>query len=392
MRISRMTDQRDPNPYSLDTPVGDELGHVTRFSGWHLPPDNPNARSIEICIDGVPTAGTVGSSRADLVAPFPAFPRALNCGFFGDLVLPKRIHEGQRIRTRIDVVYAPGRRASLLEREFRVSAPWKPPDLRARAFSCGEILQEPVTGAGVRFNADLSEAFAGSKALPVVDGVPHFHPVPKLPCVRLLEPRSTHPYGALAKQLIDEANGLVLDFGSGIQAPDRLRPHVVNLDAIHFPYVDVVNTYPDLPFRDATFDCVVSQAVFEHLPDPARSVGEIYRVLKPGGRVLIDTGFLVPLHGDPDHYFNMTGSALRRIMRDFEIGEIGVQPYQNPSQGLIMQFEHALMSLRPGIWRQRVERWLQETRSDAAALDDDLGIIGREVLAAGYYVIARRPR
>jgi hypothetical protein len=69
-----------------------------------------------------------------------------------------------------------------------------------------------------------------------------------------------------------------------------------------------------------------------------------------------------------------------------------VQPYQNPSQGLIMQFEHALKSLSPGLWRKRIELWLAETSRDGEFLDNDLGVWGREVLAAGYYVIARRPR
>ncbi len=292
----------------------------------------------------------------------------------------------------MSAVYRPGPRTTLVERDYRVAEAWKPPAPRPRAFACDGILQEPGTAAAVRIGADATEAFADGRPLPIIDGVPHFHPPSTLPCVRLLEPRATHPYGAWAARLIEEARGLVLDFGSGIQSPDRLRPHVVNLDAIQFPYVDVVNTCADLPFRDAIFDSVVSQAVFEHLPDPAHSVREIHRVLKPGGRVLIDTAFLEPLHGDPDHYFNMTASALRRLMVGFEIEEIGVQPYQNPSQGLIMQFEQALMTLRPGPWRERIERWLAELRHDAAALDEDLGLVGREVLAAGYFVVARRPR
>lgn len=387
-----MTDDPAASRYNLDTPVDGVLDRVTRFSGWHLPDGNPNARRLEICVDGVPTAGTVHDLRPDVAAVFPAFPRAINAGFIGDLVLPKSIAQGANITVGLDEVSTRGTRTRLCEREFTVSAPWTPPTPRACRFVYEDILQEPGTMARVRLSADRSDAWAGSLGLPILDGVPHFHPIPMLPCVRLLEPNATHPYGPLAAQIIDGTEGLVLDFGSGIQAPERLRPHVVNLDAIHFPFVDVVNTYPDLPFRDGTFEAVVSQAVFEHLPDPARSVREIYRALKPGGRVLIDTGFLVPLHGDPDHYYNMTASALRGIMRGFEIDEVGVQPYQNPSQGLIMQFEHALKSLAPGIWRKRIELWLAETKRDGESLDNDLGVWGREVLAAGYYVIARRPR
>jgi SAM-dependent methyltransferase len=40
-----------------------------------------------------------------------------------------------------------------------------------------------------------------------------------------------------------------------------------------------------LPFEDASFDRVFSHALMEHLSEPARAVGEMHRVLKPGGRL-----------------------------------------------------------------------------------------------------------
>jgi SAM-dependent methyltransferase len=41
-----------------------------------------------------------------------------------------------------------------------------------------------------------------------------------------------------------------------------------------------------LPFPDAHFDVVLSNTVFEHIPDPRPSLAEIKRVLKPGGAFL----------------------------------------------------------------------------------------------------------
>ena len=43
----------------------------------------------------------------------------------------------------------------------------------------------------------------------------------------------------------------------------------------------------DLPFDEATFDAALSTQVFEYLPDVAAALAEVFRVLKPGGRVLI---------------------------------------------------------------------------------------------------------
>jgi SAM-dependent methyltransferase len=43
----------------------------------------------------------------------------------------------------------------------------------------------------------------------------------------------------------------------------------------------------DLPFRDASFDCVIASEVLEHLHDDDRSLREIGRVLKPGGLLAV---------------------------------------------------------------------------------------------------------
>jgi SAM-dependent methyltransferase len=39
-----------------------------------------------------------------------------------------------------------------------------------------------------------------------------------------------------------------------------------------------------LPFADASFDGVLLSGVIHHLPDPTRCIGEVFRVLRPGGR------------------------------------------------------------------------------------------------------------
>lgn len=46
----------------------------------------------------------------------------------------------------------------------------------------------------------------------------------------------------------------------------------------------------ELPFRDGSFDLVVSAWVVEHLDDPEGAFREIHRVLRPGGKVV----FLTP--------------------------------------------------------------------------------------------------
>lgn len=44
-----------------------------------------------------------------------------------------------------------------------------------------------------------------------------------------------------------------------------------------------------LGFGDATFDLVVSSECIEHVPSPARAIGEMLRVLEPGGHLILTT-------------------------------------------------------------------------------------------------------
>jgi len=44
-----------------------------------------------------------------------------------------------------------------------------------------------------------------------------------------------------------------------------------------------------LPFKDATFDCVICSEVIEHVPADQRVFSELERVLEPGGRLILGT-------------------------------------------------------------------------------------------------------
>ena len=50
-----------------------------------------------------------------------------------------------------------------------------------------------------------------------------------------------------------------------------------------------------LPFPDSTFDVIVSLDYLEHVHDDAAALKELFRVLKPGGQLLISTPTTGPL-------------------------------------------------------------------------------------------------
>lgn len=63
--------------------------------------------------------------------------------------------------------------------------------------------------------------------------------------------------------------------------------------------------------NDEGFDVVLSTQVLEHVSDPRVYLNECYRLLRPGGRLLLSTHGLMVYHPDPDDYWRWTCAGLR---------------------------------------------------------------------------------
>lgn len=69
-----------------------------------------------------------------------------------------------------------------------------------------------------------------------------------------------------------------------------------------------------LEIIDNSFDGVVCLNVLEHVFDSCNVVSETYRVLKPGGSLVLSTPFIFNVHGSPNDYFRFTDSALKKML------------------------------------------------------------------------------
>jgi len=65
-----------------------------------------------------------------------------------------------------------------------------------------------------------------------------------------------------------------------VEGAQELNALVGLQDRVH----PVQGSAMDLPFNDAQFDAAVSQESFLHIPDKAKALSEVFRVLRPGGR------------------------------------------------------------------------------------------------------------
>ena len=84
----------------------------------------------------------------------------------------------------------------------------------------------------------------------------------------------------------------------------------IGVDMIDGPGVDLVANAHELPFADAAFECVVSTETLEHDSAFWLSLGEMGRVLRPGGHLLVTTrGIACSEHDFPSDYWRFTAQT-----------------------------------------------------------------------------------
>lgn len=130
------------------------------------------------------------------------------------------------------------------------------------------------------------------------------------------------------------------------------------------PNVDVVANAHALPFDDAAFDNVLGLSLLEHDDEPARSVAEMRRVLRPGGALVLTAptvGF--PQHEHPSDYWRFLPAGLQVLARDMVVtrcGSIGKQ------LAMVVARKATLPLIAVGHTRAKTERLLQGLRQMGA--------------------------
>lgn len=190
----------------------------------------------------------------------------------------------------------------------------------------------------------------------------------------------------------------VLDIGAGEGAYAEFFPNRTALDVVERKGVDVVGDAHALPFEDGEFQIVLCTEVLEHLHTPEDAVSEMFRVLKPGGKVILTTRFIFPLHDTPHDYFRYTKYGLEHLFRDFKDIEIKEETDSYGAIAVLVQTLANNSNLRGGIFARtlllltaqviRRFNWISEEEFVGGRNEEKRS--ERPLLTSGYYLTARK--
>lgn len=81
---------------------------------------------------------------------------------------------------------------------------------------------------------------------------------------------------------------------------------------------DILGDICTYEFKEGTYDTIVMCEVLEHLHAPHLGVETVYKALKPGGRLILTTPFIFPIHDRPYDYFRFTKYGLKHLLSKFK--------------------------------------------------------------------------
>lgn len=128
------------------------------------------------------------------------------------------------------------------------------------------------------------------------------------------------PVRILLKQQIKKYShhirGKVLDVGAG--SFSRYRDlfnydEYIKVDIEKNSNIDIIGSAENIPLKDKTFNSIICTQVLGDIKNMQKAVQEFYRVLKPGGKVLLTESFMDEMHDEPQDYWRFTKFGLKYI-------------------------------------------------------------------------------
>lgn len=185
---------------------------------------------------------------------------------------------------------------------------------------------------------------------------------------------------------------LVLNIGAGVK---NIDDHILNVDISPYGRVDIVASMFALPFQDESVDGILCEDVLEHVENPPAAMSEMYRVLKPGGKIYVSAPFIFQYHKSPEDYYRWTLPGLRQLAYQFKERASG--PRHGPTSALalmIIYWVALVCSFGVGILYEILYIALTVVLAPWCHIADFFlaRLPTASVMAAGFFFIGEKPR
>lgn len=167
---------------------------------------------------------------------------------------------------------------------------------------------------------------------------------------------------ALVPILRQQVRGRVLDVGCGTMP---YRPYLDQQAIETYDGFDIEKRSPDTKFlgdaqnmseiESGSYDTVMSLYSLEHVARPWEALGEIVRVCKPGGAIVLAVPHLSRLHEEPHDYFRFTDHGLRALANGHDLEVTDLIKLGGVATFLGHQVATILVS---AVWNVPILKWL----------------------------------
>lgn len=166
--------------------------------------------------------------------------------------------------------------------------------------------------------------------------------------------------------------------------------------SLHDTEADIVSDLnKPIPVESHTADTIVSLSVLEHLCEPQNMLNEAFRILKPGGNLVLQVPWQWLIHEAPNDYFRYTPYGLEYLCEKAGFTDIQVEAQSGFFTTLFLKFNYFSRRLvrGPKLFRLLaftvlIPIWYMN-QLIAPILDKLDGNWALET--TGYYLIAKKP-
>ena len=195
----------------------------------------------------------------------------------------------------------------------------------------------------------------------------------------------------------DDADKCVMNVGAGFEKIfEKVLGDNETFLRVGLPHTGEVELFGDamqFPIKNDCVDLAFSSSVMEHLRDPEKAANELFRIMKPGGKVYAEIPFMRAYHMAPYDFQRYTISGIEALFerQGFELVEKGV--CSGPFTAFALIIRDFTVSITPGRRLKNFSSWLSSWLVQPIKWLDGLANTSDWAAdcACNFYYVGRKP-